>query len=265
MKGTQRYPGADTSHWYGVRYPGSPMEVNAVVLHTTEGRTLPTYGGGASAPTLTAVPDIRRKRLLWYQHFDFDRSSRALVNRAGGVETNTLNVAQLELVGTCDERNAKTWGGKRVNVDYLFWPAAPDWALAELAKVVRWAHDQHGVPMRSTVSWKAYKKGQQGGSYGAGNGVRLSAGQWVDYRGWLGHQHVPENSHGDPGDLDFERVLEHARGVVRTYTVRAGDTLWDIAVSQLGSGDRWREIATLNRLKRPDSIEPGQKLKIPKK
>nr|WP_119589711.1 N-acetylmuramoyl-L-alanine amidase [Streptomyces scabiei] len=50
-----------------------------------------------------------------------------------------------------------------------------------------------------------------------------------------------------------------------TYTVRAGDTLWSIAASKLGDGNRWREIATLNALKTPDAITPGQTLKLPRK
>jgi peptidoglycan hydrolase-like protein with peptidoglycan-binding domain len=28
--------------------------------------------------------------------------------------------------------------------------------------------------------------------------------------GWVGHQHVPENDHGDPGALAIDRVLAHA-------------------------------------------------------
>lgn len=50
-----------------------------------------------------------------------------------------------------------------------------------------------------------------------------------------------------------------------TYTVGAGDTLWSIAASKLGNGNRWREIATLNKLANPDEITPGQILKLPKK
>jgi hypothetical protein len=57
-----------------------------------------------------------------------------------------------------------------------------------------------------------------------------------------------------------ERLTPHT-----AYTVRAGDTLWSIAVSKLGDGNRWRQIADLNSLKNPDDITPGQTLKIPKK
>ncbi|MBQ1164453.1 hypothetical protein KBZ21_41435, partial [Streptomyces sp. A73] len=44
-----------------------------------------SYGGGGSAPNLTAKPDFKNKRMVWYQHFDFDTSARALVNRAGAL------------------------------------------------------------------------------------------------------------------------------------------------------------------------------------
>ncbi|MFE5159632.1 N-acetylmuramoyl-L-alanine amidase [Streptomyces sp. NPDC056697] len=50
-----------------------------------------------------------------------------------------------------------------------------------------------------------------------------------------------------------------------TYTVGKGDTLWSIAASKLGDGNRYREIAKLNGLKDADAITPGQKLKLPKR
>lgn len=212
--GPQKYPGASLAYWFQDAWPGTAMESNVGVLHTTEGRTLPGYRGGRDAPNFTLLPDIPARKLRVYQHYDFDVSSRALVNLTGGVETNTANAVQFELVGTCDERNAVTWDGARAGVDYIFWPDAPDWLLAELARIVRWSHDQHGIRLESTVTWKAYKKGQVGGSYGA-NGVRLSGSQWGAYYGWLGHQHVPENDHGDPGNLNFARVLAHALGTTK--------------------------------------------------
>ena len=132
-QGPQRYPGASTAHFYGTgRYSGSAMEVNVGVLHTTEGTTLPGYDGGATAPTLTAMPDIKAKKLRWYQHYDIDESARALMNKGGGVETNTANAVQVELVGTCDPKHKASWGKLKAGVDYIYWPDAPDWALAEL-------------------------------------------------------------------------------------------------------------------------------------
>ena len=51
-----------------------------------------------------------------------------------------------------------------------------------------------------------------------------------------------------------------------SYTVKSGDTLWDIATAKLGSGARWQEIYNLNKdiISNPDLIQPGWILKLPK-
>jgi hypothetical protein len=208
--GPQRYPGASTKYWYQSRYPGSAMESNVVVLHTTEGTSVPTYGGGGSAPNFTAHVDFKNKKLVWYQHFDFDVSSRALVNASGGVETNTANAVQVELVGTCDPSHRTSWNGAKAGSNYLYWPDAPDWALIEVARFLVWAHKNHGVrlaakrPDGRDLVFKAYPS-----SYGS-NGVRLSGSEWGRFYGVCGHQHVPENHHGDPGDLDVKKIIDYA-------------------------------------------------------
>jgi hypothetical protein len=204
--GPQRYPGASTAYWYQDDFPGSPMEVNVVVLHTTEGTSLPSYGGGGSAPNLTARPDFAAQRLVWYQHFDIDTSSRALRNAAGGVETNTLNVCQVELVGTCDPATHQRW--QAAGQQHIYWPEAPDWALRDLAAFLRWMHAEHGVPLTGPARWSAYP-----GSFGTAGGQRMSGAQWNDFAGVCGHMHVPENDHGDPGAIDFPKLIALAKGI----------------------------------------------------
>ena len=49
-----------------------------------------------------------------------------------------------------------------------------------------------------------------------------------------------------------------------TYTVKQGDSLWQIAQAKLGSGWKWPDIANANDIKFPYTIYPGEKLKIPK-
>lgn len=49
----------------------------------------------------------------------------------------------------------------------------------------------------------------------------------------------------------------------KTYTVKRGDTLYGIAASLLGNGNRWHEIANNNGVRDPKSLKPGQVLRIP--
>ena len=54
-------------------------------------------------------------------------------------------------------------------------------------------------------------------------------------------------------------------GDTQSYTVQAGDCLWNIAAQELGSGTRWSEIYELNRdiLSDPNRIQIGQELVLP--
>ncbi len=51
----------------------------------------------------------------------------------------------------------------------------------------------------------------------------------------------------------------------RTYTVRDNDNLYRIAASQLGDGNRWRDILKLNsdQINNENEIRPGMTLKLP--
>jgi hypothetical protein len=247
--GPQKIPGASLTYFYGTgRYSGSDMEVNCGVAHTTEGRSLPSYNGGAMAPTVTAVPDISAKRLRWYQHFDIDESARTLANKLGGVQTNTANAFQMELVGTCDDRYRVSWNGKRAGVDYIHWPTAPDWALAEIAWLVRWLHQNHRVPLTCVKDWLAYgtdsrRPGITPASYGA-NPARMSHTAWRNFTGWCGHQHVPENDHGDPGSMNFARVIALAGGATTPPPQEESDMkMSDIVTISGWIKARWKDLA----------------------
>ena len=58
--------------------------------------------------------------------------------------------------------------------------------------------------------------------------------------------------------------LKIPRGLkeLKQYTVKQGDTLWEIANIYLGSGVRYTEIKELNKLT-SNLIFPGQILKLP--
>lgn len=197
------YSRADTkAQWFQDDYPGAVINPNVVVVHTTEGTGYPSYGGGASAPHYTAMPDFKNKRLIWRAHFPDERSARALRNLSGGVETNTLNCVQVELIGTCDLATHRRWG----SAPHIYWPEAPDWALRDLGAFLADQHRRHGTKLQAP-EFLAYPA-----SYGASR-VRMTGSQWRGFYGVCGHQHVPENTHGDPGNIPMGKALAYAKGV----------------------------------------------------
>lgn len=48
----------------------------------------------------------------------------------------------------------------------------------------------------------------------------------------------------------------------KSYTVKAGDTLWTIAKREFGNGAKYTEIAKINNLSNPNLIRIGQVLKL---
>lgn len=52
----------------------------------------------------------------------------------------------------------------------------------------------------------------------------------------------------------------------KTYTVKAGDSLWKIAKATMGNGSRWKDLYNANKAvigPDPDKLKPGTKLVIP--
>lgn len=201
------YPLADRSaQWFSTATGPARSSNRAVVWHTTEagdGWPSYTYDGqrGGSAPHFTCKADTVDRKLVWRQHWRLDESARALVNAPGGVETNNSGVIQIELVGTAVPGDPG-----------FYWPGAPDWALEGLAAFSRWLLAEWGIPL--TDEGRRWVGLRRSGQYvqQTSSPSRLSGSAWLAARGHLGHQHVPENDHVDPGALNVPRMLALANG-----------------------------------------------------
>ncbi|MFI2031405.1 peptidoglycan-binding protein [Streptomyces buecherae] len=87
---------------------------------------------------------------------------------------------------------------------------------------------------------------------------------WLTKGGHFGHSQVPGNDHWDPGAINTKALFLAAGGTSpepkpSTYTVKSGDTLSSIGRK---TGVSWKVIATLNSLKSPYPLKPGQVLKL---
>lgn len=151
-----------------------------LVLHTTEG---PSFRGAK------ATLEAKRAWSHWLadpatgefeELVNPDNPARSLRNLAGGVETNNRGgVYQLEIVGYASKV-----------------PYYPDSWYAALARWITQICDRHDIPKRFPYPFT----GTDG--YGLNGIVRLTNSQWLDVTGIIGHQHVPENTHWDPGLID---------------------------------------------------------------
>jgi N-acetylmuramoyl-L-alanine amidase len=159
--------------------PGQPVDLHAPpkgIMHTTEG----SFEGSLAvfrqhfAPHFMVGRDARKAvRIL--QLVPLETMAAALENRPGGVETNRVCRAQIELVGFSKH---ELW--------------LPEQEVAEaLAALMLALRDAAGIPLRHVI---------------AGRKPDL----WVKAAGWLGHIDVPENSHWDPGNLDWHALLKLA-------------------------------------------------------
>jgi hypothetical protein len=160
-----------------------------LLLHTTEGASVAgavaAYRTNNSWPHFTVSPKERRR----VQHLHLEGAARALRNQPGGVETNRARVIQVEIVGFAGQMpgyfTAAEWDWLRVQVlDPIFaaWPM--------IARVPVDGFHAYPPPMRlGSEPW------------------RMSGPNWLAFSGVVGHQHAPENFHGDPGAIPIDLLL----------------------------------------------------------
>jgi hypothetical protein len=170
---TNGYPGGSVNVMRGDDFPWKQNPCK-LILHTTETVGFPNYSYN-KAPQVTVNPRTH----TWQQHRRLDQPAWAL--QVGPVSTNSMGAVQIEIVGYA--ASVKDLGGDD---------------LAYLIGFIRFILAQTGIPDVCTVLF--------GGSETSGlNGTkRMSVAGWTSYRGICGHQHVPGNSHWDPGDLPMQ-------------------------------------------------------------
>jgi nucleoid-associated protein YgaU len=61
----------------------------------------------------------------------------------------------------------------------------------------------------------------------------------------------------------FKKLTEKDTKTLPEYVIKEGESLWSIAQQQLGDGNRYKEIAKLNKIKNPNTVPSGVRIKIP--
>lgn len=72
----------------------------------------------------------------------------------------------------------------------------------------------------------------------------------------------PQIDHAQPASTRIA-ALKARKAQGKTYLVKRGDTLFQIARDQCGSGSKWRQISALNPGLTPANLKAGQKLLMP--
>jgi LysM repeat protein len=164
------------------------------------------------------------------------RASRMLCNLSGGVQTNRMGDVHIQIEVIAYANNPFT----------NYWSPEGKAAIQKIAAFAR----AHGVP----DVWPA----GQPPAY-PGPGVQRTAP--TSGSGHYAHSQWKENDHGDPGLIDYKAILGSTPTPppAGTYVVKSGDTLSGIGF-RLGMS--WQVLASVNNLKAPYTIYPGQILNV---
>jgi hypothetical protein len=117
-----------------------------------------------------------------WQHVEFDKACYALRHPRGTPETNRQGALQIEIIDR--DGDASEWNKSIHLADMLQW-------FVNHFPIRRTPH-----PVFSTSR-----------CYGANSPCRMLEDEWELFDGICGHQHVPNNTHWDPGPLDVSGLL----------------------------------------------------------
>lgn len=207
--------------------PGGTVTLSAPragVVHTTQGsfESALAVFRQRYAPTFLIGPH-RIAQLL-----ELGAVCGALENHEGGVETNRIAAVQIEVAGFSQER------------PYTFGKGTDD-PLAALLGALR---IEVGIPLSRPFPDAM----PPGGSnvWARESFARRSAGKWGTTPGWFGHVEIPENSHWDPGALQWAKIFARAKQL-DSYGPKRQAALRKWILAKHAAGWPWEKIkATAN-------------------
>jgi hypothetical protein len=171
--------------------PGAQVDLGAPptgVLHTIEGN----LDSGLGVFRRHFAPHFALDAHRVVQLIPLGTIGAALENRPGGVETNAITRAQIEVAGN-SRTEPWSFDGPTTN------------ALADLMATL--AHAA-GIPLE-----RPFPDAMPPLPWATTAFSRRQAGKWGRVAGWYGHVEVPENAHWDVGAFKWSDLMEHARQV----------------------------------------------------
>ncbi len=169
-------------------HPGVPVDLKAPavgVLHTIEG----SLGSGLSVFQRHFAPHFALDGRRIIQLIPLGVIGCACENRPGGIETNRVVRAQIEIAGNSQK---KSWVPDAETAEALADLMATLERAAEIPLTRPFADKMPPLP------WATVKFSRRGGR------------KWGTTAGWFGHVEVPENEHWDPGALEWKTLLARA-------------------------------------------------------
>lgn len=171
------------------------------VIHTTEG----SYGESLTR-WVKDYYHIEYKPLTreWRQNIPFDKAARSLRNPRMSPDTETNRNGKVCIQISIHARAAN----------------ASDWSVEtedDLAAFIAWCYLNWGIEPVLPVPFRGSE------CSGRNSRCRLSIAEWEAFSGWCGHQHVTENTHWDPGEIDVPSLEEaiHMATLNEVLTVEA--------------------------------------------
>ncbi len=152
------------------------------VLHTTEGGTADGAIASFKATNFWPHFTIEPNTLRVVQHLPLSIGSRALSDKA--TPENAAKCIQIEIVGFA------------ANTPQM----APE-QLAFIRDIMRQIENLVPIPRTSGRTFL------DSVGVNANLNNRMGIDEWKSFSGWCGHQHVPGETHWDPGAIDISTLL----------------------------------------------------------